>query len=149
MKGGLLLDVVVAQGTSILQLLSGKDETLLIWWDSFFILNLGLHVLDGVTGLHFQGDSLTSQGFHKDLHTTSKTQHKMKGRLFLDVVVAEGSTILKLFTSKDQTLLVWWDSFFVLNLGLHILDSVARFDFQGDGLPSQGLHKDLHTTTES
>jgi hypothetical protein len=34
MKGGLLLDVVVAQGATILQLLASEDQSLLIWGDS-------------------------------------------------------------------------------------------------------------------
>ena len=38
MKGGLLLDVVVAQRAAILKLLSGKDQALLIWGDSFLVL---------------------------------------------------------------------------------------------------------------
>jgi len=75
MEGGLLLDVVVAQGASVLKLLTSEDETLLIWWDSFFILNLGLHVFDGVTWFHLQGDGFPCQSFDKDLHTTTKTQH--------------------------------------------------------------------------
>jgi len=34
MKGALLLDVVIREGPPILELLPGKDETLLIRWDS-------------------------------------------------------------------------------------------------------------------
>ena len=33
---GLLLDVVVCEGSVVLELLSCKNESLLIWWDSFF-----------------------------------------------------------------------------------------------------------------
>jgi len=35
------------------------------------------------------------------LTTTSKSEHKVKSGLLLDVVVRESSTILKLFTSED------------------------------------------------
>lgn len=38
---------------------------------------------------------------------TSKSQDKVKGRFFLDVVIAQGTTILQLFTSKNQTLLIY------------------------------------------
>jgi len=48
----------------------------------------------------------------------------MEGRFLLDVVIGEGSAILQLFTSKDKTLLIWWDSFLVLDLGLDILNGV-------------------------
>lgn len=41
MKSRFLLDVVVCQGTPILQLLPGKDKPLLIWRNSLLVLNLG------------------------------------------------------------------------------------------------------------
>jgi len=34
-------------------------------------------------------------------------------------------TIFELFSSKDQSLLVWWDAFLVLDLGLDIVDGVG------------------------
>ena len=37
-------------------------------------------------------------------------EDKVKGRLFLDVVVAEGTAVFQLFTSKYQALLVWGDA---------------------------------------
>jgi len=70
-KGGLLLDVVVRQGAAILQLLAGKDETLLVWGDALLILDLCLHVVNGVRGFHLQGDGLASEGLDKDLHATT------------------------------------------------------------------------------
>jgi len=50
------------------------------------------------------------------LGTTAQAQHQVKGRLLLDVVVGKGATILQLFTSKDQSLLIWGNAFLVLNL---------------------------------
>ena len=38
MEGGLLLDIVVRQSAAILQLLAGKDETLLIRRNAFLVL---------------------------------------------------------------------------------------------------------------
>jgi len=58
----------------------------------------------------------------------------MKGGLFLDVVVGQGSSVLELFTSENQSLLIRWDSFLVLNLGFNVLDGVGRLDLEGDGL---------------
>ena len=87
MEGTLLLDVVVRKSSSVLQLLPGKDEPLLVWGNSFLVLikthsefhflelsqfysylDLGLHVLDGIAGLHLQGDGLPGECLHKDLH---------------------------------------------------------------------------------
>ena len=58
-KSGLLLDVVIRKSTSILELLSSEDETLLIRGDSFLILDLSLYVVDGVGRLHIERDGLT------------------------------------------------------------------------------------------
>lgn len=45
MEGRFLLDVVVSKGATILELLTGENETLLIRGDTFLILNLGLDIL--------------------------------------------------------------------------------------------------------
>merc|ERR1712042_262659 len=124
MKGALLLNVVVREGSSILKLLSSKDQPLLVWGNSLLVLNLGLDILNGVRWLNLQGDGLASEGLDKDLHTSSQSEHKMKGALLLDVVVREGSSILKLLASKDEPLLVWGNSLLVLDLGLDILNGV-------------------------
>ena len=67
MESGLLLDVVVRKGAAILKLLSSEDKTLLIWRDSFLVLDLGLNIVDGVGWLDVKGDGLSSQGFYKNL----------------------------------------------------------------------------------
>jgi hypothetical protein len=58
----------------------------------------------------------------------------------LDVVIREGTAILKLLASEDQALLVGWDSFLVLDLGFDIVDGIRRLHLEGDGLARQGLH---------
>ena len=68
MEGGLLLDVVVAESPSILELLASEDQPLLVWGDSLLVLDLGLDVLDGVRGLDLEGDGLTREGLDEDLH---------------------------------------------------------------------------------
>ncbi|CAN8004907.1 unnamed protein product [Ixodes hexagonus] len=68
----------------------------------------------------------------------------MEGRLLLNVVVGQGAPVFELLAGEDQTLLVGRDPLFVLNLGLHVLNRVARLNLERDGLPGQGFHKDLH-----
>ena len=68
MQCRLLLDVVVREGAAFLELLSGEDEALLIWWDAFLLLDLALHILDGVVGLNLKGNGLASEGLDEDLH---------------------------------------------------------------------------------
>ena len=41
------------------------------------------------------------QGLDEDLHSTTQTKDQVKGGLLLDVVVAEGATILELLTSEN------------------------------------------------
>merc|ERR1711946_108003 len=134
MKGALLQDVVVRKSSSILELLTSKDQPLLVWGNSLLVLDLGLDILNGVRWLNLQGDGLASEGLEKDLHSPSQSEHKMKSALLLDVVVRKGSSILKLLSSKDQPLLVWGNSLLVLDLGLDILNGVRWLNLQGDGL---------------
>ena len=72
----------------------------------FFVLNFGLNVVDGVGRFHFQSDGLARQCLDKDLHSTTKTENKVKGGFFLNVIVRQGATILKLFAREDKALLV-------------------------------------------
>merc|ERR1719225_1421296 len=124
MQSGLLLDVVVREGAAILKLFASKDQPLLVWGNAFLVLDLSLDIFNGVRWFNLEGDGLASQGLDKNLHTSTKTENQMQRGLLLDVVVREGATILKLFASKDQPLLVWGNAFFILDFGLDIFDGV-------------------------
>jgi hypothetical protein len=80
---GLLLNVVVGEGTSVLELLASEDKTLLVGRNSFLVLkssasvscgvevltlDFGLDIVDGVRRLHLKGDSLAREGLDEDLH---------------------------------------------------------------------------------
>uniref|UniRef100_UPI0021E3D542 hypothetical protein n=1 Tax=Vibrio vulnificus TaxID=672 RepID=UPI0021E3D542 len=70
----------------------------------------------------------------KDLKATTETQHQVKGRLLLDVVVSQGTTILELLAGEDQTLLVGRNTLLVLDLGLDVVNGVGALHLQCDGL---------------
>ena len=145
MKSRFFLYIVVAQSSPILKLLSSKDEALLIRGNTFFILNLSLHILNGIWGLDVQGDGLASKGLNEDLHgTTTESEDEMKGWLFLDVVVAEGSAVFELLSSENEALLIGRDALLVLDLGLDVLDSVDWFDIKSDSLSCKCLYEYLH-----
>jgi len=144
-----LLNIVVGESSSVLELLAGEDETLLVWGNSLLILNLGLHVFNGIGRFHFKSDGLTSESLHEDLHASTKSEDQVKSALLLDVVVGEGASVLELFAGEDETLLIWGNSLLVLDLSFHVLNGIRRFDFKGDGLASQGLYKDLHASTKT
>ena len=62
MEGALLLDVVVGEGTAILELLAGKDQALLVRGNALLVLDLALDIVDGVRGLDLKGDGLAREG---------------------------------------------------------------------------------------
>jgi hypothetical protein len=66
-RSSYLLDVVVAQGTAILKLLSGEDQALLVRGDTLLVLDLGLDVVDGVARLDVEGNGLTRQGLDETM----------------------------------------------------------------------------------
>lgn len=101
------LNVAIGQSAVIFQLLSGKDQSLLVRRNTFPILNLGLHILDSVTCLHFQRYGLSGQGLDENLHVTSQNEPpQKKSRILLNVVVRNGTAIFQLLTGKDKTLLI-------------------------------------------
>ena len=87
MQGRLLLNVVIRESATILQLLAGKNQALLVRGDTLLVLNLRLYVVDGVGRLNLESDRLTREGLDEDLHSTTETQDKVEGRLLLNVVI--------------------------------------------------------------
>ena len=81
-----LLDVVVRQGAAILKLLASEDETLLVWGNALLVLDLALHIVDGVRGLNLEGDGLAG-----DCDGVSMRRH-------LNVGAAASGVDLRVFT---------------------------------------------------
>ena len=54
--------------------------------------------------------------FHGSHTSTSKSEDEMKSGLFLDVVIRKSSSIFELLSSEDESLLIWGNTFFILNL---------------------------------
>merc|ERR1712125_81026 len=94
-KGGLLLDVVIGESATVLELLASEDKTLLIRRNAFLILDLLLDLLDRIRALNLEGDGLASQSLHKDLHTTTKAENQVEGGFLLDVVVSQSAAIFQ------------------------------------------------------
>jgi len=74
---------------------------------------------------------------------SAQTQHQVQRRFLLNVVIAQRATILKLLSGKDEALLIGRDSFFVLDLGLDVVNRIGRFDIQRNGLSRERLDKNL------
>jgi len=84
-----------------------------------------------------------------ELLAATQTKDEVEGALLLDVIIRKSAAVLELLACKDQALLVRRDSLLVLDLRLHIVDSVARLDLEGNCLTRQGLDKDLHPSSQS
>jgi hypothetical protein len=148
-KSGFLLDVIVRESSSIFELLSGKDESLLIRRNTFLILNFCLDILNGVRGLNIKSNGLSSQSLDEDLHTTSKSEDQVKSGFLLDVIVRKSSSIFELLSGKDESLLIWGDTFLVLDLGLDILNRIRGLNVKSDGLSSDFFILVFHTRSDS
>ena len=131
MQSTLLLDIIIRKRMSLLKLLPSKNQTLLIRRNPLLILNLALDIVDGIRRLNLQGNRLASQRLDENLHATTETEDKVKGRLLLDIVVGEGAAVFKLFAGKDEALLR--DSLLVLDLRLDVVDRVRGLDLKRYG----------------
>jgi hypothetical protein len=58
------------KGRLILEVLTGKDEGLLVRRNAFLVLDLGLDIVDGVGGFNIEDDGVSTEGFDGNLHTT-------------------------------------------------------------------------------
>src|SRR5210317_394947 len=79
------------------------------------------------------------------LTTTPETKNEVQGRLFLDVIIRECTSILELFTSENESLLIRWNTLLVLDLSLDVIDRVRRLNLQSNRLPGECLYENLHT----
>ena len=67
MQRRLLLNVVIGKGAAVLELLSGKDQSLLIRGDALLVLDLLLHIVNCVRGLDVERDRLSGQSLNENL----------------------------------------------------------------------------------
>lgn len=54
----------------------------------------------------------------------------------MDVVIAQGTAILKLLAGEDEALLIRGNAFLVLDLALDVVNSIGGLDLKSDGLAS-------------
>merc|ERR1712070_1276224 len=73
----------------------------------------------------------------------------MERGLLLDVVVRERAPVFELLASKDQSLLIRRDTLFVLNLRLHIVDSITSLNIECNRFSSQRLNENLHAASQT
>ena len=64
---------------------------------------------------------------------TTKTKNQMQRTLLLDIVITQGTSILKLLPRKDEALLIRGNPLLILNLSFDIINGVGGLDVEGDG----------------
>jgi len=126
MESRLLLDVIVRECATVFELLSREDEVLLIRGNALFVLDLGLHVVDGVEGFNLEGNGFAGEGLNENLHTPTKAKDEVEGRFLLNVVIGKSAAVFELFSSENQALLVGGNAFLVLDLGLDVVNCIRR-----------------------
>lgn len=72
----------------------------------------------------------------------------MKSRLLLNVTIYEGTAILQLPPCEDQPLLIRGGTILILDLCLHVINSIRTLYFQSDRFSGHSLYKDLHPTAQ-
>jgi len=68
MESGLLLNVIIRESATVLELLASKYQALLVRRDALLVLNLALDIVDGIRGLNLERDGLAGKGLNEDLH---------------------------------------------------------------------------------
>lgn len=63
---------------------------------------------------------------------------------FLNIIIGKSTSIFQLLASKDEPLLIGWNSLLILDLGLYIFNGVRGLYLESDGFTRKGFHKDLH-----
>ena len=96
-----------------------------LWWEPGVALSAN-HLLALV------GSGKGSEGW-LDLNasktTSTKSQDEMESGLLLDVVVRESTAILELLSSEDESLLIRWNTFLVLDLSPTRESNKVRHEF--------------------
>ena len=67
---------------------SSSKWPMLIWGNSFLVLDLSLDIINSVRAFDLQGNCLSSESLDEDLHATTKTKNQVEGGLLLNVVVS-------------------------------------------------------------
>lgn len=91
------MDVIIGEGTAVVELLTGEDKTLLVGRDPFLVLDLSLYVIDCIRTLDFESDGLACEGFHEDLHLELGKMRKNTRKNLWEIFMGDIFLLLVLF----------------------------------------------------
>ena len=78
--------------------------------------------------------SSLNRHFTPHLFYLYQSQDKMKCRFFLNIIIWQCLSFFELFSCKNQSLLIWWNSFFFLNHCFDCVNWIVWFNFECDCL---------------
>ena len=117
--------------------------------DALFVLDFGLHIVDGIGGFNLESNGFAGEGLDEDLHASAKAKDEVESGFFLDVIIGKSTAVFELLPGKNQALLIGGNAFLVLDLRLDVVNGIRRLHLKGDRLASQGLDEDLHATAKT
>lgn len=107
-----------------------------MWRHAFLVLDFGFDVFGDVRRHH---SIRNGQGLHMKICMPPRRRRVDSS---LDgYTVRVYTTILELLTAEDQTLLIWWGTMLVLNLGFQILEVFEGSPFRVEVFPVQVRHQ--------
>eukprot|EP01083_Nonionella_stella_P064322 167526_1 len=116
-------NVVINQCPAIFQLFSCKDQSLLLWRDAHFILNLCLHIDNRITWFHIQDNRLSGQCLHKTNSCTNTwykyTTYIVHGLIDITYISADANA-RKHIANNDNIFIVFSFSFALLLLAMYL-----------------------------
>ena len=74
------------------------------------MLDLRFYIVDSIASFNIESNCFPGEGLDEDLHATTEAEYQVECRLFLDVVVRQRAPVLQLLASKNEALLVRWNS---------------------------------------
>ncbi len=88
----------------ILELLPRVNQALLFRVDALLLLDLCFDMCNGGRLVKFKLKRTSRQSTHFDGNSSAQTQHEVKRRLLLDVVVRQRAPVFELLSGKNQAL---------------------------------------------
>lgn len=101
MKRRLLSNVIVAESSTVLKLISVENQSLLVWRNVLFVINFLLDNFNSIAARYINRHGLATRKPDKNLESPCNGN----SRVSLNAIITESFVVLKLLPIEDQSLL--------------------------------------------